>query len=146
MVYSGEAPYELLRSRDLDFATLQRVKRFARYWDLVANSGRFAATAPLLVEGASAFRAFLAFSDWLFARAGRAHGIALERLTRLVGEYLTTERGLDPARVGASLAADRERAAARRRSPGGGTPDAAHPPLLARPAPRLPPRQARHHR
>ena len=37
-------PYTVLATSLIDFATMQRLVRFARYWDLVANSGRFANT------------------------------------------------------------------------------------------------------
>jgi hypothetical protein len=99
MVYATEPPYELLQNRDLDFVTLQRLKRFSRYWDLVANSGRFQRAVPLLYEGGSPFAGFLSFSDWLFARAGGTHGIALERLTALVRAYLCEQRGVSPLRL-----------------------------------------------
>ncbi len=46
--YSPQPPYELLSNRELDFPTMQRLRRFARYWDLVANSGNFRTTTPLL--------------------------------------------------------------------------------------------------
>ncbi len=42
-------PYNLLCSNLLDFATLRRLERFARYWDLIGNSGRFNHTRPLLL-------------------------------------------------------------------------------------------------
>lgn len=47
--------------------TVQRFTRLARYWDLLANSGRFKQSLPLLLAGPSPFAAFLAFSDWLWA-------------------------------------------------------------------------------
>src|SRR5262249_8011449 len=34
MVYSSHPPYEILQTRLIDFATMQRLRRFARYWDL----------------------------------------------------------------------------------------------------------------
>lgn len=106
-VWSPLPPYELLESRVLDFATVQRVRRFARYWDLVANSGRFTRTAPRLWAGApSAFGAFLRFSDWLFARTGQTYALALPRLGRLLEEYLVREAGQEPAQVRAALNAD----------------------------------------
>ncbi len=106
-VWSPLPPYELLESRAVDFATVQRVRRFARYWDLVANSGRFPRTAPRLWAGApSAFGAFLRFSDWLFARTGQTHALALPRLGRLLEEYLVREAGQEPAQVRAALNAD----------------------------------------
>src|ERR1700722_13667707 len=48
MVYSPHPPYEVLRTAAIDFATMQRMRRFARYWDLVANSGNFVSTTPML--------------------------------------------------------------------------------------------------
>jgi hypothetical protein len=48
MVYNPHPPYEVLQNKLLDFATLQQVRRFARYWDLVGNSGNFLETAPLI--------------------------------------------------------------------------------------------------
>ncbi len=48
MIYSPQPPYEILQNKLLDFATMQRLRRFARYWDLVANSGNFIETTPLI--------------------------------------------------------------------------------------------------
>lgn len=106
-VWSPLPPYELLENRTVDFATVQRVRRFARYWDLVANSGRFPRTAPLLWAGApSAFDAFLRFSDRLFARTGQTHALALPRLARLLEDHLVHEGGHDAATVRAAVNAD----------------------------------------
>jgi radical SAM superfamily enzyme YgiQ (UPF0313 family) len=48
MLYNPHPPYEILQNRLIDFATLQKLRRFARYWDLVGNSGNFVETTPLL--------------------------------------------------------------------------------------------------
>jgi hypothetical protein len=45
MVYNPHPPYEILQNKLIDFATMQRLRRFARYWDLVGNSGNFIETA-----------------------------------------------------------------------------------------------------
>lgn len=84
MVYSPEPPYEVLQTKLIDFFTMQRLRRFARYWDLVVNSGNFPAVAPAF----STFAEFLRFSDWLYARTGQTHEIARTRLAELLGEYL----------------------------------------------------------
>lgn len=131
-VWSPLPPYELLENRVVDFATVQRVRRLARYWDLVANSGRFPRTAPRLwVGAASAFDALLRFSDWLFARTGQTHAIALPRLARLLEEYLVREQGQDAAAVRADLETD----LAQPRAADVESPTAPNPP---------PPRQRRH--
>ena len=87
MVYSDAPPYEILQSASLAFSEVQRMKRFARFYDLVVNHGRFPSTTKLLL-GASPFTSFLAFSDWLYGETGARHGIALPRLAELIGTYL----------------------------------------------------------
>ena len=90
MVYDREAPYEVLATSDVSFSELQRMKRFARYWDLVANSGRFKRTMQSLChDQPNPFEAFMNFSDWLYAASGQRHGIALTKLVQLVFNYLT---------------------------------------------------------
>ena len=93
MVYSPHPPYEILQTSIIAFATMQRLRRFARYWDLVANSGNFLESAPLIWKDSSPFARFLHFSDWIFARAAKNYGIALHRLAELIFDYLTTECG-----------------------------------------------------
>ncbi|MGB9992715.1 B12-binding domain-containing radical SAM protein [Massilia sp. SM-13] len=92
MVFDPHPPYTILANRDIDFPTMQRLVRFARYWDLVANSGRFTHATPVLL-GDQPFKRFMAFSDWLYANTDATHRIALDRLAALVGRYLR-EQGL----------------------------------------------------
>ncbi len=108
MRYAEHPPYEVLATGVLSFADLQRLRRFARVWDLVGNSGNFSASAPLLWESASAFERVLGFSEALFARCGAVHSIGLDRLARELFEHLLT-LGVDRARAGAALFADFQR-------------------------------------
>ncbi|WP_348946185.1 radical SAM protein [Chitinibacter sp. FCG-7] len=87
MKYDPFPPYTILANRDIDFTTMQRLVRFARYWDLVANSGRFANTLPVLL-GDAPFANFMAFADWLYANTDATHRIALDRLAKLVCTWL----------------------------------------------------------
>jgi radical SAM superfamily enzyme YgiQ (UPF0313 family) len=101
MVYSAHPPYEILRNKLLDFAAMQKLRRFARYWDLTANSGNFVETTPLLwSRGLSPFAAFQDFSAWLYERIGRQHSIALASLAESLYLYLTS-RGEVPAAAAA---------------------------------------------
>jgi radical SAM superfamily enzyme YgiQ (UPF0313 family) len=68
--FNPDPPYNLLASETLDFATMQRLSRFARYWDLIANSGRFVRSSRLLLQ-AQPFARFLGWSDWLYAQTGK---------------------------------------------------------------------------
>jgi radical SAM superfamily enzyme YgiQ (UPF0313 family) len=56
MRYGSTPPYEILCNRDLDFPTMQRLRRFAKFWDLVGNSGNFVETTPLLWAAGRASR------------------------------------------------------------------------------------------
>ena len=51
MIYNPHPPCEILQNRLIDFATMQRLRRFARYWDLVGNSGNFVESTPLIWGG-----------------------------------------------------------------------------------------------
>ena len=108
MVYSPLAPYELLANRDLDFATLQQVKRFARHWDALGNSGRFSRTLPLLLDQprrASPFWNCWDFSQHLHARMGKQLGISPANLAGELFLHLR-DAGVDPAALEACLTAD----------------------------------------
>ncbi len=130
MVYNPHPPYEILRNKLIDFATMQKLRRFARYWDLIGNSGNLIETTPLIWNGFgvppsggketpepaeagtpnySPFAAFLQFSDWLHARTGRTDSIALARLMELLFEFLTVELRLDAKPVAETLWRDYQR-------------------------------------
>ena len=111
MIYAEEPPYEVLQTAAVPFAVMQRMKRFARYWDVVANSGNWTATLPAVLAGPSAYEAFLAFAEWLQATTRATAGIALHRLAGLLWRWLVEHRGADPQAVGAAMAADYARCA-----------------------------------
>ena len=108
MVYSPHPPYEVLQTSVIDFATMQRLRRLARYWDLVANSGNFVRTLELVL-GNQPFAGFMGLSDWLHAQVRRSHGIALGALLEAVFRYLTVERRCDAGEVARRLWEDYQR-------------------------------------
>jgi len=111
MVYHPLPPYEILQTKLIDFAKMQRLRRFAKYWDIVGNSGNFVETTPLIWQDEpSPFDAFLRWSDWLFVRLNRTDTIALARLMELLLEYLTSERKLDARLAAETLWRDYQRA------------------------------------
>ncbi len=109
MIYSPNPPYEILQTGAIDFPTMQRLRRFARFWDLVANSGNFLLSAPLIWQNASPFAQFLHFSDWLFAHTGKNYAISLHRLAELLFTFLAQELGQNPAQVAQLLWEDYQR-------------------------------------
>lgn len=104
LVFDPTPPYTILATDRISFADMQRLVRFARYWDLVANSGRFAHTLPLMLADAP-FANFMAFSDWLYGKLDATFRIALDRLAGLVGQWLKL-RGMDEKKVVLLLASD----------------------------------------
>jgi len=138
MSYNPHPPYEILQNKLLDFATVQKLRRFARYWDLVGNSGNFVETTPLIWGGQFspvgrdsvepktlsrqngvkaretpappfAFHSFLRWSEWLHGRVKRTDSIALSRLMELLFEFLTRELKLEPRTVAETLWRDYQR-------------------------------------
>ena len=106
MVYEPQTPYTILQNSTVDFITMQRIKRFARYWDMMVNSGRFSAVLQLLLAPGSAFNHFLNFSDWLWQTTSKTHEFAYEKLVDLIYDYLTSARALPQIEVNAALLAD----------------------------------------
>jgi radical SAM superfamily enzyme YgiQ (UPF0313 family) len=93
MVYSASAPYEVQSTRLIDAEAMERLRRFARIWDLVANSGNFLESTPPLWSGRTPFVGFLAFAEWFHARVGRTWGVPLAELAESVFHYLVDVQG-----------------------------------------------------
>jgi hypothetical protein len=141
--FNPDPPYNILATDVIDFATMQRLSRFARYWDILANSGRHSRGLPRLL-GDSPFARFLAFSDWLYATTGQTHALAQERLVHLLHDYLVQVLGEDASAVGEALAADYHGAGGRSRLRFEAFDAVLPPPRAPRGAAATPARQARH--
>jgi hypothetical protein len=112
--FNPDPPYNILSTDVIDFPTMQRLVRFARYWDILANSGRHPRGLRRLL-GESPFARFLAFADWLYASTGQTHALAQERLVHLLYDYFIGPLGEDAAASGADLIADYHAAGGRSR-------------------------------
>lgn len=86
--WNGRPPYDVVSNRDLDAAAMNRLARFAKFWDLYANSGHFIETLPQLWRSRSPFARFMEFADALHRRWGRSHGISLEERAEALFEHL----------------------------------------------------------
>jgi radical SAM superfamily enzyme YgiQ (UPF0313 family) len=107
MRYNAEPPYEILQNNTLDFATLQKLRRFARFWDLIGNSGNFIETAPLIwSNNRSPFWSFWNLSDSLYAELHRTHEIALPQLMQLLMRWLEQNRSNPPGEIAKTLLCD----------------------------------------
>ncbi len=106
MVYDTAPPYTVLQTDAVDAAEVQAFARLARYWDLLANSGRFSRTLALLLAGPSPFAAFADFSQWLWGHTARTSGLTPEMLVDALFDYLAAVRDTDPRAVREALLAD----------------------------------------
>ena len=109
MIYSPSAPYEVLSTRVLSAADLGRLRRFARIWDLLGNSGNFVETLPLLWRDESPFWTLWRLTDWLHERLGRFVGIPLLKLTEFVFEFATSQLGRSADEITLMLLRDYQR-------------------------------------
>ncbi|HQW82432.1 MAG: DUF4080 domain-containing protein [Rhodanobacteraceae bacterium] len=141
--FNPEPPYNILATDVIDFATMQRLSRFSRYWDIVANSGRYTQTSPLIL-GNAPFRHFLALSDWLYAKTNQTHALAHERLVHLLHAHLLDVRGLDKAQIETALFNDYRAAGGRTRLNFEATDSVLPAPRPRKSAGATPARQARH--
>jgi radical SAM superfamily enzyme YgiQ (UPF0313 family) len=141
--FNPDPPYNILSTDVIDFATMQRLSRFSRYWDMVANSGRLPRTLPLLL-GDAPFRRFLAFSDWLYARTGQTHAIAHERLLHALQAFLVADGGVDAQIANRALIDDYRGQGGRSRLAFEDEDTAERPVPVARKKSATPPRQTRH--
>ncbi|AEF85938.1 radical SAM [Treponema primitia ZAS-2] len=76
MHYSPTPPYEVMETAALPKVDLDRIKNFARFWELIVNRGAFPdLVSRLFPEKAPVFGPFMALSDRLLGRFGRNWGI-----------------------------------------------------------------------
>jgi hypothetical protein len=84
----------------------------ARYWDRVANSGRFTRALPLLMQSPdpdgqiSPFWAFMAFSDSVWARHHKTAFLTPENWVDEMFDHLVRRVGLDEELVRHTLLSD----------------------------------------
>jgi radical SAM superfamily enzyme YgiQ (UPF0313 family) len=95
MIYSDIPPYDILQNNNLSFAQIQKMKRFARFWDLYYNSGNFDRSVKLLWKEKKVFEGFYAFSEWIFTQTLSTWKISLDRQISLMYEYLLLDTPLE---------------------------------------------------
>jgi len=89
MVYSDIPPYDILKNDLIPYHEMQEMKRFARFWDLVYNSGNFNHSVIYLWEDGRVYAGFKKFSNWIYQQTESTWQISLDRLAQLLYRYLT---------------------------------------------------------
>ncbi len=108
MRYNPLPPFNILSNKLIPFSDMQRLSRFARYWDLIINSGRFSSTKKLILSR-NPFYDFLTLSDWIFKTTGQTHKISLERLYTLLYTGLISSLNFNQQMVTDTLLDDYEK-------------------------------------
>jgi hypothetical protein len=94
MFYSLKPPFEIISNKDLTADEIARLKVFAEFWDLLANSGRFPGLKDLAAaSGETPFEFFYALAQALYAGFQRTHSIHLVELEKALANCLRA-RGL----------------------------------------------------
>ncbi|MDR2501358.1 MAG: DUF4080 domain-containing protein [Treponema sp.] len=94
MRYAAAPPYEVLETAALPAADLDRIKNFARFWELIMNRGHFPDLAARLISPEQgAFHPFMALSDWLLRCFGRNWGIPRQELRSALETYAAGAAG-----------------------------------------------------
>ncbi len=96
MRYSADPPYDVLETDRMTESEIEHLKRFAKYWELVVNRGRFPGpVARLLDREISPFYRFYDFSGFCWRRFGRTWGLAPEELAAALDAYMSAPDGAD---------------------------------------------------
>jgi radical SAM superfamily enzyme YgiQ (UPF0313 family) len=101
MIYQEHPPFQILRNKDISYADMQKMNRFAKYWDLIANSGNFTNTTKWFREQSekredkSFFWEFFALNEFLSTRFGETHSLALQSILEALWTYLTEVKQAD---------------------------------------------------
>ncbi len=109
MRYSPGPPYEILETSAISFEAMQTMRRFARYWDLFANSGNFRDSLPFVWGDKSPFQGFMDFCSFLTERLGRTHKISLARQTQMLFAYLCERQGMVAEEAALAILSDYRR-------------------------------------
>lgn len=91
MMYSEAPPFQIISTSTMDYPTLQKMNRFAKFWDLYANSGdfkNFAFWLKNLNTEPSLFTKFFSFCEYLSGTYNETHSISLISLAEQAWKYM----------------------------------------------------------
>lgn len=106
MVYTDIPPYDILCNDLIPFDKMQHMKRFARYWDLVYNSGNFVRTFKNLVKDESVYKTFDAFTAWLYEQTYSTWQISLDRLAKYLFDFMVEVQNKDKELIAKDMVED----------------------------------------
>lgn len=107
MVYNTAPPYDVMQTSMLSFEELQEIRRFARFWDITVNNGRFPHSSPLIWKNQpSVFAAFMEWSKWIYKKTHTTFGFTPTHLAQRLEQFLTEQRELPAKTVRHAIESD----------------------------------------
>ena len=106
MVYSNRPPYDILKNNLISFEMMQKMKRFARFWDMIYNSGNFKRTVTYLFINSKVFNGFSTFSEWMYENTQSTWHISLDRLAHLLFIYIADTLHVDKKEIRVAIIED----------------------------------------
>lgn len=91
MIYSDQSPFQILQTKDISFEEIRFMSKFAKFWDLIGNSGNFKTTLQVLKlwnKSPSFFEKFKILTEFLNHRHPNSHSIGLQSLSESVYLFL----------------------------------------------------------
>ena len=95
MVYEDAPPFQILKTKDMNFSEIQFMSKFAKYWDLTANSGNFISTMKFILEseslinlGITPFDRFKVLTQFMMKKHSESHSIALNALAETLFQFM----------------------------------------------------------
>jgi hypothetical protein len=101
MIYSEAPPFQILSTSTMDYMVLQKMNRFAKFWDLYANSGDFKSFTSWLrnewVSEKTYFWRFFEFTEYLSTQYTETHSISLIHLAEKAWLFMSDKTTQDAA-------------------------------------------------
>ena len=95
MVYEDAPPFQILKNKEMSFSEVQYMSKFAKFWDLTANSGNFISTMKFILEsdslthiGVSPFDRFKSLTTYMLKKHAESHSIALNALAETLFQFM----------------------------------------------------------
>lgn len=109
MIYSDQAPFQILQTSTMSFEEIRFMSKFAKFWDLIGNSGNFKSSLQALRSwdrSPSFFEKFLLLTRFFLEKYPNSHGIGLQNLAESVFQFMCNHMQLNAEQAAEILRCD----------------------------------------
>ena len=97
--FSPDPPFEVLSTRDIGFAELRRMERFAKCFDIMYNRGRFNISSRLYIFSENTpFEQIMRVADYLYNKYGKLYALSPKSIALAMQELIIPSK-LDELRI-----------------------------------------------